>query len=101
MSRIGALIVGVLLGAGGLYGALNYHVVRTVAGLEWVPKKASTLTETYVDVRQFGAKDWLEHRDLAKALIDAGKRDLIEDTTVDSLLEGVREAVADFGKEER
>lgn len=101
MSRISALIVGVVLGAGGLYGALNYHIVRTAAGLEAVPKESATLAETYVDVRQFGAGDWLEHRELAKAIVDAGKQDLIKDTTVDNLLEGVREAVADFGQEER
>jgi len=101
MSRIGALVVGILLGAGGLYGALNYHVVHTDAGLEYVPKASSSLAETYVDVRKFGASDWLEHRDLAKALADAGKQDVIKDTTVDNLFDGVREAVADFGTEER
>jgi hypothetical protein len=89
MSRLATLVVGILLGAAGVFGALKYHVLRTDEGLEFVPKQGMSLADTYVDARQFGVSDWLAHGDLARAVIAADKQHLIGRSAVDGVLEGV------------
>lgn len=91
MSKPGALIVGALLGAGGVYGALNYHVLRTDNGIQFVAKSESTLKDTYVDTRQFGVGDWMDHPQLAEDLVKAGKQDIMSDAAAESLEQGFNE----------
>ena len=53
--------------------------------LHFVPKIASTLSETYVDIRGFGFQEWNEHRVLAAAIAKAGKPELIQGVAINSL----------------
>jgi len=76
-----------LVGAILMYGAMKYHVVNTKDGLQAVPKMTASLKGTYVDIRGFGIDDWAEHRDLAMALIEAGKGDLLGDAAISPVRE--------------
>ncbi len=98
MSKPGALIVGVVVGAAGVYGALNYHVLQTDAGVQFVRKSQSNFTDTYVDTRQFGVGDWVDHPQLAEDLVKAGKQDIMSDAAAESLEEGFSQA---FGTNRR
>jgi hypothetical protein len=89
MARIGAVIVGIVVGAGLMLGALNYHVLKTDKGFEFIPKRSMSLADTYVDVREFGVPEWSDHVDLVKDIFKAEKGDLIKDATVENLKEGV------------
>ncbi len=93
MGRLGTFFFGVIVGAGLVFGSLKYHVLRTADGFHVVPKVASTFEDAYVDVRQFGATDWNEHRTLTAALIKANKEDLIGETAAYSLRASLRSAL--------
>ena len=96
MSRIGALVLGILVGAVGVYGSLHYHVLRTDTGYEFVPKNATTFTDTYVDTRQFGIGDWMEHKELMQAVVTAKKEHLFKDSTIGSLKDGLNDMIDGF-----
>ena len=89
MSRIGCLIVGVLLGAGLVYGALNYHVLRTTEGVEFVPKLSANFGDTYLDVRAFGVSDWADHDIVARAVVKSGKDHILRDSATRSVQDGI------------
>lgn len=77
MGRLGTFIFGLIVGALLLYGALHYHVVRAPDGLHVVPKSDATLARTYVDIRDFRAKDWLENPELAAAIVADDQEELL------------------------
>jgi hypothetical protein len=81
MGRISMFLLGVVVGAGAVFGSLKYHVVHAEDGVHLVPKISSNFDEIYVDVRDFGPTDWDEHKSLAVALVKADKEHLIGDTT--------------------
>lgn len=89
MKRFVTFVFGMIAGAGLLFGALNYHLVRADDGLHLVPKLNAKLSGTYVDIRGFTFADWAKNPDLAAALIDAGQRDLVEGTASDALRNGL------------
>lgn len=78
MGRISTLILGAGLGAGLLYGALNYYVVRTAQGFEAVPKSSLSLTDVYLDTRQFTFSDWHRHEPLVLDIIKANKQYILQ-----------------------
>lgn len=93
MRRWGTFVVGMAVGAVVLYVALGYHMIRARDGMHLIPKVSSGLAGTYVDITQFGPADWAKNVDLGLALVQAGRRDLIEsaasgalDTGLDRLL---------------
>lgn len=92
MSKPGALVVGALLGAAAVYGSLNFHVLRTDNGVDFVRKSQSNLKDTYVDVRHFGVGDWLDHPELAQDLTKAGKQALMSDAAAESIEQGFSKA---------
>lgn len=89
MSRLGALVTGVVVGGGLVYGSLNYHVLRTDEGLEMVPKAEATFSDTYLDVRNFGVSDWADHEQVAHAVLKAGKDHILKDAAAHSVSEGL------------
>lgn len=93
MGRLGSLLLGMVLGAGLVFGALRYHTVRAADGFHFVPKADTTFADAYVDIRQFSPADWDEHRSLALALIKANKEALIADSAVHSLRSSIRSAL--------
>jgi hypothetical protein len=89
VKRLTTFLFGVVVGAGLLYGALHYHVVRASDGLHLVPKLNAKLAGTYVDIRNYTLADWTRNPDLAAALIDSGERDLVEGAASDALRQGL------------
>ncbi len=85
MGRLGCFTVGVVCGAGLLYGAFHYHVVRAAESTHVVAKLNPGLKHTYVDIREFGFEDWNRHRDLARALLQADKGDLLTESVTSEL----------------
>lgn len=68
---------GVVTGSVLTLGAMNYHVVRTDETVALVPKRAPTLADTYMDVREWTVSDWTDHPDFVWALYKADRQDLI------------------------
>ncbi len=96
MGRLTTLLFGAALGAGLMFGALNYHAVRAADGFHFVPKLETKLDDAYVDIRQFGASDWERHRELALALIKANKEELIADSAISGIRTSMRSAFKDL-----
>jgi hypothetical protein len=77
MGRFFWLLVGFAIGGGAIYGAFNFHVVKTDSGFEFVPKHAASLSDTYVDIRKFGVSDWAAHPALSADIVAAEKSQLM------------------------
>jgi hypothetical protein len=78
-SMFTTFVMGIAVGAAGMYTSLTYHVVRASDGFHLVPKMQAQFAEAYVDVRNFDASDWNEHKSLAVALANANKGHLMGD----------------------
>lgn len=85
MKRLSTFLLGMAVGAGLLFGALNYHLIKANDGLHLVRKLDAQLAGTYVDIRDFTLADWTRNPELAAALIDAGRQDLVEGSAADAL----------------
>jgi hypothetical protein len=99
MSRVIVFLVGVVVGGVAVFGSLKYHVVRAEDGVHLVAKTTSSFDEIYVDVREFGPKDWTEHKDLAVAMVRADMQHLIGDTTANSFRQSVSDAMEGWSSE--
>jgi len=61
-------VLGIGVGASMCLGVMNFHIVRARDGFYLVQKHHAKLTQTYVDTRQFNARDWAENVDLTAAV---------------------------------
>ena len=82
MSRFTSFLLGMVVGAALLGGAMNYHFVRSSQGLLMVPKISKGLGDTYVDIREFQLQDWQQHRALAAALVNSDRSELLADNSL-------------------
>lgn len=89
MKRLSSFLMGMLFGAALLYGAQHYHVVYADDGHHLISKLSPSLTDTYVDIREFTFADWTDHPELATALMNADRRDLVEGAASDALQNGI------------
>lgn len=94
MKYVMVLLLGAALGAGGMFVAQGYHVLRTADGFELVRKVRPGFELTYVDLRDYQADDWLAHPQLALAVLEAKKDHLIKDAAT----RAVRQAIDQFAK---
>lgn len=97
MNKVSSFFLGVVVGAVGLYCATTYHVVRADDGVHFVPKVSSGLGGAYVDIREFDTAQWHEHKNVALALINAQKGDLIADTATADLRQNAQKALESLG----
>jgi hypothetical protein len=74
--------MGMVVGAGLLWGAMHYHVVRSGDGFFFVAKIRNDLSDPYVDIREFTLDDWQEHRPLAAALVRSKQSHLLGDSSL-------------------
>ena len=81
-------IVGMVFGAGLLFGFMHFHIVRGNNGLTIVPKIASSIHETYCDVRDYGVDDWMRHKSLARAILRNSRSLEPVDESIEFDLEG-------------
>ena len=79
MSRF---VFGMICGAGMLYVAMHYHVVRGNEGVFLVSKISNNLSDVYVDISNFELSDWQEHKPLAAAMLRSNKAHLLEDASL-------------------
>jgi hypothetical protein len=79
MGRLFWLVAGAAIGGGLMYGAFNYHVLKTDKGFELIPKRTPSLTECYMDVSKFTVTDWGGHPDLSADITAAEKSHLLDD----------------------
>jgi hypothetical protein len=93
MGRLSTLVFGFALGCGAIYCAFNYHIVKSDAGLQFVPKRSASLSETYVDIRKFGVSDWAAHPALSADIIAAEKTQLMGETAPNMLENGARDVL--------
>ena len=87
---MGRLVLGIVIGAGAMYAAFNYHVVRANDGFQLVRKQTAALSEVYMDIRSYGPNEWAAHRELAADLIAAGKGNLMAESAGGTLVGGVQ-----------
>jgi hypothetical protein len=97
MKRTTSFLLGVIVGAVILYAAMTYHVVRSDDGLHLVRKVSSGLGDAYVDIRQFNAARWNEHKSLAVALIYADKEELLSESAMSNVRQAARSALESLG----
>jgi hypothetical protein len=86
-----------VVGAVLLYSAMTYHFVRAEDGMHVVRKVSCGLGNAYVDIRQFDATQWNEHRQVALALINADKEELLEDAAVANLRQAAQGVLESLG----
>ncbi|QDS92590.1 hypothetical protein FF011L_13370 [Roseimaritima multifibrata] len=96
MGRISTFFFGMICGAGLLWGAMHYHVVRTTDGFYFVPKLSKNLTDPYVDVRAFGLSDWQQHRPLAAAIMQNNQSQLLGDASMTTFKDRILGAVEEL-----
>ena len=89
MKRLTTFIFGMLIGALLYHGALHYHLLRSSQGFHVVPKITPRLGGAYVDARSFGPAEWAQRPDLVAALLKNGQGQLMEDSSVRALHEGL------------
>ncbi|QDS87643.1 hypothetical protein EC9_18220 [Rosistilla ulvae] len=89
MGRVGSFLLGVAVGAGTLYTAMNYHVVRSDGGTHLVRKTQVGLDGTFADIRQFSITDWRDRPQLTQAMLKAQRSDLMPNSPTQSLQQRV------------
>ena len=96
MGRLFWLFAGAAIGAGLMYGAYNYHVLKTDKGFELVPKRTPSLSDVYLDVSKFTMADWGSHPELSSDVMAAEKSHLLNDagSNVGSAIESGLQRVA-------
>lgn len=97
MGRFAWFLAGMTAGAALMYGSLSYHFLYTKDGLKAVPKVSATLSDTFLDVREFDAADWAEHKAVAAAVIQADESEILEGAAVNSIREGVNRWIGELG----
>ena len=66
-------VLGFIAGCLALTGfAWTHHVVRATDGFKVVSKETYSLEKIYVDMRAWGAVDYIQNRDVVQALARAG-----------------------------
>jgi hypothetical protein len=90
MSKVKPFLFGSLLGAATMFGAMQFHVVRSHDGVQFVPRTPQhSLGLAYADIRNWNATQWTDRPELARALMAHGSSDLIAQSVADSLADSV------------
>lgn len=71
MKKLIGLVLTLALGAGLMFMAMNYHVVRANDGHHFIPKAEAGLGQAYVDIREFTVADWKETSTLAQNIANS------------------------------
>lgn len=89
MRRIMLFFSGVVFGGALVYFAMNFHVIRSREGFDLVPKVHPQLATTYVDISEFQVSDWANNAEIAAALVQANRKDLLDNAINDTLDQGI------------
>jgi hypothetical protein len=91
MTRVYFFLLGMVAGALLIYATMHFHLVRAQDGFHVVDKQPPRLTEAYVDVRSFGMTDWGDHPQLATAVMEADKPQLLGDSARGAVQDGINQ----------
>ncbi len=89
MRRLFSFLSGVLAGGALIYFTMNFHLIHAQDGFHLVPKVNAQLSNTYADIRAYKVADWAQHADIAAALVNANRRDLLDNAINDTLNNGI------------
>lgn len=90
MGKAKPFLFGGLLGAGTMFVALQYHVVRSHDGFQFIPRTPQhSVGLAYTDIREWNETQWLDRPELARALMAHGAGDLITESVAKNLAESV------------
>lgn len=91
MGKFKTVMVGLILGAGGMYASLQYHLVRAEEGFLLMPRSPQQrMQDAYADIRDWNAATWMARPRLALAVTEEGRSDLISDGVSDSVINELR-----------
>lgn len=94
MGKLKSLITGTLLGAGGMYVGLQYHVLQAEEGFLFVPRTPQQrIQDAYADVRDWDAATWSARPRMALAVTEYGRGDLITSRVANNLLDQLRQSI--------
>jgi len=93
MGRFGSFVTGFMVGVSSLAVATHYHVIRGKEGVFVVRKVQNNLSDIYVDTREFTPAEWMDHRMLALAIMQADRGEMLQDSTLDGFRGNLREFV--------
>lgn len=86
MRRLFAMCFGFGLGLAAMFMAFKVHVVKTDTDWHFVKKQETRFADFYVDVRKWDRDEWSRHPDFQKALVAAGKTELIPEAAPEDML---------------
>lgn len=89
MRRIIAALIFMMIGAGGMYAAFEFHIVQSKEGWLFIPKSQAGLHDTYADIRDWEATTWKSHPKLAQSLVENGKGNLIIKSASNGFFDGL------------
>lgn len=99
MGRIKTFTIAALLGAAGMYVALQYHVVRANEGYLMVHRAPQPrLQDVYADIREWDASTWTARPAVAQALTKGGRADLIAETAGQAAADDLHAALGPAGE---
>ncbi len=86
MRRLFAMFFGFGLGLAAMFMAFQVHVVKTESDFHFVKKQKTQVADFYVDIRKWDREEWGRHPDFQKALVAAGKTELLPEPAPEELL---------------
>ncbi|MDG1893720.1 MAG: hypothetical protein P8J37_02310 [Fuerstiella sp.] len=90
MGKFKPFLFGALLGAGVVFIGLQYHIVQSHEGVRVVPRTPQhAIGLAYVDIRNWGAEQWTDRPELARALVAHGSTDLVASSVTEGLVESI------------
>jgi hypothetical protein len=98
MSRLSSFLLGMVAGAALLQGATTHHIVRASDGFHFIAKQPARLGETYTDIRAFTMTDWAARPQLASALVQANKQQLLGDSAATALQDKAKQLLPEWPK---
>ncbi|HIF01048.1 MAG TPA: hypothetical protein EYG03_23245 [Planctomycetes bacterium] len=90
MGKFKPFLFGALFGAGTVFIGLQYHIVQSHEGIRVVPRTPQhAIGLAYVDIRNWGAEQWADRPELARALVAHGSTDLVASSVTEGLVESI------------
>lgn len=90
MGKFKPFLFGAIFGAGTVFIGLQYHVVQSHEGIRVVPRTPQhAIGLAYVDIRNWGAEQWADRPELARALVAHGSTDLVASSVTEGLVESI------------
>jgi hypothetical protein len=99
MGKLKSFVVGTLLGVGGTYFGLQYHVLQAEEGFLVVPRSPQQrIQDAYADVRDWDAASWAARPRLGLAVTEYGRGDLIAEGVRSEVFDELRETFPPLGQ---